>query len=87
LNLKGTPSTLADRPNEGYVKEGLDDLPFQSIDTGMGLDRTVMVLNGFTSVYSTDLFQPILKRIVENCDALPESWHASSQKNRPLNHF
>lgn len=63
-----------DRPNEGYVKEGLDDLPFQSIDTGMGLDRTVMVLNGFTSVYSTDLFQPILKRIVENCDALPESW-------------
>lgn len=63
-----------ERPNEGYVKEGLDNLPFQSVDTGMGLDRTVVVLNNLQSVYQTDLFQPILRRILGQMKALPPSW-------------
>ena len=40
-------------------------LPQQNIDTGMGLERTVAVLNGFKSVYQTDAFSDILKTIAE----------------------
>lgn len=53
------------RPNEGYRKTGMPNLPFQSVDTGMGLERTAAVLGGFRSVYDTDVFQPILARIGE----------------------
>jgi len=43
----------------GYRKTGMPNLPFQSVDTGMGLERTAAVLGGFRSVYDTDAFQPI----------------------------
>ncbi len=52
-----------ERPNEGYIKEGMPNLPFQSVDTGMGLERTIAVLNGLKSVYESDLFTPIIERI------------------------
>lgn len=51
------------RPADGYRKTGMPDLPFKSIDTGMGLDRTACVLGGFKSVYDTDAFQPIVHAI------------------------
>lgn len=35
----------------------------QNIDTGMGLERIVAVLNGYTEVYQTDLFQPLMQAI------------------------
>lgn len=35
----------------------------KNVDTGMGLERTVAVLNGLASVYETDLFKPIIKKI------------------------
>ncbi|PKL23789.1 MAG: alanine--tRNA ligase [Spirochaetae bacterium HGW-Spirochaetae-3] len=38
-------------------------LPAQNVDTGMGLERTVTVLNGKTSVYQTEIFQPIIAAI------------------------
>lgn len=47
----------------GYVKEGMPELPFRSIDTGMGLERTSFALAGLHSVYDTDVFQPILRAI------------------------
>ena len=43
----------------------LEDLPAQNIDTGMGLERTVAVLNGFKSVYQTDAFTEILQTIAQ----------------------
>ncbi|MBL8048338.1 MAG: alanine--tRNA ligase [Chthonomonas sp.] len=52
-----------ERPNEGYRKTGMPELPFASIDTGMGLERTAAVLNSFRSVYDTDAFQPIIAKI------------------------
>jgi alanyl-tRNA synthetase len=38
-------------------------LDHQNVDTGMGLERTVMVLTGKDSVYETDLFSGIIARI------------------------
>ena len=43
----------------------LTPLPEPSIDTGMGLERIVAVLQGTLSNYDTDLFCPLLKKIGE----------------------
>ena len=40
-----------------------EKLPQPNVDTGMGLDRTTAVLNGFDDDYLTDLWQPIIKSI------------------------
>lgn len=38
-------------------------LPARNVDTGMGLERTVTVLNGKTSVYQTEIFTPVIAAI------------------------
>ncbi len=53
------------QPNLGFAKTGMPNLPFRSVDTGMGLERTAAVLGGFQSVYDTDAFTAIIKRIIE----------------------
>ena len=60
------------RPDKGYEKFGMPPLPFQSVDTGMGLERTAAVLGGFSSVYETDAFVPIIEAI-ESCSGPPSS--------------
>ena len=52
-----------ERPHLGYTKLGMDPLPQQNIDTGMGLERTARVLGGFATVYDTDVFSPIIRSI------------------------
>jgi alanyl-tRNA synthetase len=52
-----------ERPSDGWQKSGMPNLPFLSIDTGMGMERTVAVLDGKSSVYDTDAFLPILAKI------------------------
>ena len=42
-----------------------EPLAQKNVDTGMGLERTICVLNGKKSVYETDLFADILKKISE----------------------
>ncbi len=43
-------------------------LPRPNIDTGMGLERTVAVVQGKTSVYECDLFTPITARVATLVD-------------------
>ena len=49
-----------------YVRKAdrsLEPLPAKVIDTGMGFERLVRTLQGKTSNYDTDVFQPIIKVI------------------------
>ncbi len=47
-------------------EDGTDTpLPRKNIDTGMGLERLTMALQGKRSVYDTDLYQPIIGRAAE----------------------
>ncbi|XP_034503917.1 alanine--tRNA ligase, mitochondrial isoform X1 [Ailuropoda melanoleuca] len=49
----------------------LQPLPQRHVDTGMGLERLVAVLQGTRSTYDTDLFSPLLKAIHQGCRAPP----------------
>ena len=39
------------------------ELPKKNIDTGMGLERVATILQGKNSIYETDLFQDVIKKI------------------------
>ena len=52
------------RPEKGWKKTGMPDLPFKSVDTGMGLERTACVLQGFKNVYDIDVFKSITAEII-----------------------
>lgn len=43
----------------------LDKLPVPCVDTGMGLERTIVTLNGLRHVYETDAFADVLALIEE----------------------
>ena len=48
------------------LKDGsLQTLPAQHVDTGMGFERLVRVLQGKTSNYDSDVFQPLIQFISE----------------------
>lgn len=54
----------------GYKKEkdgSYVEMDRKCIDTGMGIERTVAVLQGKKSVYETEVFQPIIKAIESLC--------------------
>lgn len=44
---------------------GLEELGQKNVDTGMGLERTLAVLNGKDDNYRTDLFEPVFERLNE----------------------
>ena len=56
-----------------FVKPGseneyvLEPLPAPSVDTGMGLERLTVVLQGVRSNYDTDLIKPIIDYVAELC--------------------
>ncbi|MDE7394630.1 MAG: alanine--tRNA ligase, partial [Clostridiales bacterium] len=44
-----------------------EPMPRKNVDTGMGLERTLCILQGKKSVYETDLFVPIVSKIEQLC--------------------
>lgn len=51
-----------------YYKDAegnLNPMEHKNVDTGMGLERTLTIINGFKSVYETDLFDYAFKRLEE----------------------
>jgi len=45
------------------VNGKLENLPERHVDTGMGFERLVMAIQGKTSNYETDIFQPLIREI------------------------
>jgi len=43
----------------------LEPLKQKNVDTGMGLERTVAVINGFKDVYEIDTIKPIIEKVEE----------------------
>ena len=52
--------------------EKFEPLKQKSVDTGMGLERTIAALNGLSSVYETETLQPLIKKIIKMV-SVPES--------------
>ena len=52
------------KDNEGNYTE----LQQKNVDTGLGLERVLAIMNGKTSVYDTELFDGIIKKIEEVSD-------------------
>ncbi len=50
----------------------LNPLPMRSVDTGLGFERLVAVMQGKQSNYQTDLFIPLIERMAEICGRKPE---------------
>ena len=48
------------------TKEGIyEKLPIHNVDTGLGLERVLAIMNGKNSIYDTELFAPIISKIEE----------------------
>lgn len=57
-----------------------EKLAQQNVDTGMGLERTIVTLTGKESVFETDIFQPIIRKIEE----ISEKSYKEEENQKPM---
>ncbi|MSQ07808.1 MAG: alanine--tRNA ligase [Dehalococcoidia bacterium] len=57
------------------------ELPKMNIDTGMGLERVLVVLQGTKNIYETDLFTPLIKKAMQLSG---REWGTDHDTNRAL---
>lgn len=66
FNRIGEGTILDQGPRAGqYESYRLEPLPAPSVDTGMGLERLAVILQGVNSNYDTDLLKPIIDFVAE----------------------
>jgi alanyl-tRNA synthetase len=63
------------------ASDGYEPLERKCVDTGMGIERTVTVLNGKESVYDTEIFSPIIAAIENACGL---KYKTDSEKDRSI---
>ena len=69
-----------------YNRKGdgtLEPLPAKHVDTGMGFERLCMALQGKTSNYDTDVFQPLIQFISSRCK-IPYAPSSSGKDEKAL---
>ena len=69
-------------PKQGHPPVG--SLPKKNIDTGMGIERVAMLLQGVDNVYETDLLRPIIDRAEELTGRKYGVEHASDVRFRVI---
>ncbi len=67
-----------------FERSTMQPLPRPSVDTGMGLERMAMVMQGVYSTYDTDLFLPIIERTLGLLGSDERHYHANLAPYRAI---
>ncbi|NTW00247.1 MAG: alanine--tRNA ligase [Oscillochloris sp.] len=67
-----------------YERSTMQPLPKPSVDTGMGLERMAMVMQGVHSTYETDLFVPIINTVIAALGSDEAHYHAHFAQYRAI---
>ncbi|HNX34942.1 MAG TPA: alanine--tRNA ligase, partial [Kiritimatiellia bacterium] len=59
-----------------------EPLKQSNVDTGMGVERTICMMNGYATVFETELFAPLMAKIKELSTARPDSEESAVRAER-----
>ena len=59
-----------------------EPLKQNNVDTGMGVERTICMMNGYTTVYETELFAPLMAKIKEMSTSRPDNEEVAVRAER-----